>query len=239
LAIGGTATAAMLVSGEAVVKAAVPGSGAPAYLRRSPYAGLSSPDFALTRGTTRAALRLEGISDLQGAAGSDDAFSLAFSGPPNVEQGISTLRHPELGNFELFLAPVDRSDQRQTYEAVINRSMGVPRQPPGPQPQGDKPPEAPRVRRALLRRVSARRTNKGVSCTVVLDPASNVEQVVAWLMRRDRVLAASSHRVGARSRLTLRLRTHRRLRARRYAVVVIATDADGQMSAARVRVSKR
>jgi hypothetical protein len=46
------------------------------------------------------------------------AFSLFFDSPEEAirEQQIFTLRHPDLGEFDLFLVPVGP----QQYEAVIN-----------------------------------------------------------------------------------------------------------------------
>jgi hypothetical protein len=50
------------------------------------------------------------------------AFSLIFhsSDPERLEQQIFALEHPELGQFDLFLVPVARTENGIAYEAVIN-----------------------------------------------------------------------------------------------------------------------
>ena len=50
-----------------------------------------------------------------------EAFSLLFSGPsdPILPQAIHRLRHAELGEIELFMAPVV-SGQEQLYEVIFN-----------------------------------------------------------------------------------------------------------------------
>lgn len=249
LALSGAATAATLVPVDALTKAAAASSGgasgAPAYLRRSTYTGLRSPDFRLRRGAVSTRAKLEHVSNLQHveASAAEDAFSLGFSGPvsPVVEHGISTLSHPELGEFELFVAPVERPGAGQTYEAIVNRSVGVPRNPPeagSRRTAGDGAPRAGRQPRSVLRRLSTRRTPKGVVCNVALAPDAEVDQLVAWLMRRDRVLAATSRQHVRRDRLTFRLRTAHPLRGRRYDVVIVATEADGRMTSKRARVPR-
>ncbi len=48
-------------------------------------------------------------------------FSLVFRGPAELamEQGIQRLRHPELGELELFLVPIDRREDGTLFEAVF------------------------------------------------------------------------------------------------------------------------
>jgi hypothetical protein len=50
------------------------------------------------------------------------AFSLFFhgSGAERLEQQIFRLEHAELGELDLFLVPVGKTDDGFTYEAVIN-----------------------------------------------------------------------------------------------------------------------
>ena len=102
---------------------------APSHLLRSSYAGRVGQRFA----AGRAKLRLVSVSDVAGVAvqpalaGSEDAFALAFSGPLDgaLEAGTYTLRHAELGTFELFVVPVGRPRSDRRYEAVVDRSVGV------------------------------------------------------------------------------------------------------------------
>jgi hypothetical protein len=101
------------------------------HLVRSSYTGVARISFAVGSGE----LRLRSISDVAGAAldaslaGSDDAFVLTFSGPlgQQLESGTHTLRHPELGTFELFISPITRPSTDCLYEAVIDRSVRAPR----------------------------------------------------------------------------------------------------------------
>jgi hypothetical protein len=53
--------------------------------------------------------------------GARDPFSLTFTGPADITllQGIHPLRHPELGEVELFLTPVGQAAQDLAYEAVF------------------------------------------------------------------------------------------------------------------------
>jgi hypothetical protein len=50
------------------------------------------------------------------------AFSLFFdgAGQERLEQQIFALEHTELGQFALFLVPVEQTEDGFTYEAVIN-----------------------------------------------------------------------------------------------------------------------
>jgi hypothetical protein len=49
-------------------------------------------------------------------------FSLLFHGPADtpVRQQICGFRHPQLGEFELFIVPLGPDDQGMRYEAVIS-----------------------------------------------------------------------------------------------------------------------
>lgn len=246
LVAGGAATAAVLVPVEARASTG-PHTRTPSHLRRSSYASLRTPDFRLANGGASTVVRLDGVGDLSDArlAGSEDAFSLAFSGDPlaQVAETQSTLSHPELGSFELLVAPVGKPGARQDYEAIVNRSVGVPRDPP------DAPP-APGAGAASgssqedhrgpgLRQVRTRRTPKGVVCTLTLERGDGgAYTLAAWLMRRDRVVAVASRRHVRRDRVVLRLEPERRLRRGRYDVVVVATDADGGLTSRRTRLAR-
>jgi hypothetical protein len=108
---------------------------AASHLRRSSWSRLLGRRFAV--GTVE--LKLLSVTNVAGAAvnaslaGSDDAFVLSFSGPltPVLRAGTYTLQNPRLGRFELFVSPVGRPGKDQRYEAVIDRSVRVPKSPPG------------------------------------------------------------------------------------------------------------
>ena len=124
LRTGAAATAGMMLGVRPW--AAAPAAAASGHLVRSSYNSLAGQSFAV--GST--GRQLQSISDVAGAArdaslaGSEDAFVLTFSGPlaQPLESGIHTLRHPELGTFELFLSPIARPSTECCYEAVIDRS---------------------------------------------------------------------------------------------------------------------
>jgi Domain of unknown function (DUF6916) len=125
----GAAAAAATMLGLRPWAAAPAAAASGGHLVRSAYAGLVGRRFAVGS----AKLRLKSISDVAGAArdaslvGSEDAFVLTFSGPlaQPLESGTHTLRHPDLGTFELFISPVKRPSTDCLYEAVIDRSVGV------------------------------------------------------------------------------------------------------------------
>jgi hypothetical protein len=104
---------------------------APGHLLRSSYAGREGQHFV----AGSVDLRLVSVSDLAGASadrslrGSEDAFALVFSGPLDValEAGTHTVRHADLGRFELFVAPVERPRSDRRYEVVVDRSVRAPR----------------------------------------------------------------------------------------------------------------
>lgn len=52
-----------------------------------------------------------------------ERFSVVFRGPNEtfLEQGNRRFSHDQLGDFELFLVPVSRTDHGTDYEAVFNR----------------------------------------------------------------------------------------------------------------------
>ncbi|HEY4095925.1 MAG TPA: hypothetical protein VGM33_10460 [Baekduia sp.] len=132
LRTGATATAAVIVGVRPWDPAAAGAASAVATpLRRSDYAGLVGTDFAVADAPGAAMLRLAWVSDLARPAlrGSEDAFSLTFSGDTPLDSGIHGLTHPELGSFDLFVSPVETAE-RHRYEAVIDRSVVAPSSPP-------------------------------------------------------------------------------------------------------------
>jgi hypothetical protein len=54
-----------------------------------------------------------------------ETFSLLFWSRSDVKlpQGTYSLEHPALGEFALFIVPVDRANPGQLYEAVFNRIL--------------------------------------------------------------------------------------------------------------------
>ncbi|ADB51037.1 DUF6916 family protein [Conexibacter woesei] len=135
LQAGGAATLAACLGGAASSSSAAAAGGTtpPAYLRRATYAALDVPRELTAAGPGGPlTLSLDGVGDVLGAGtdaalrGSEDTFAVRFSGAPGdvvLEQGIHLLSHPQLGAFELFLAPVDLPAAGQQYEIVIDRSV--------------------------------------------------------------------------------------------------------------------
>jgi hypothetical protein len=126
LRTGAVATAAMML-GVRPWAAAPAAAASGRHLFRSSYTGLAARRFAVGS----AVLQLQSISDVAGAAldpslkDSDDAFVLTFSGSLEepLESATHTLRHPELGTFELFISPIMHPSTDCRYEAVIDRSV--------------------------------------------------------------------------------------------------------------------
>ena len=52
-----------------------------------------------------------------------EEFTIVFRGPGNafLEQGIRSLKHEQMGQFEIFLVPIRQDAQGFYYEAVFNR----------------------------------------------------------------------------------------------------------------------
>jgi hypothetical protein len=52
-----------------------------------------------------------------------EQFSIVFHGPVEVflEQGGRQFKHNEMGEFDLFLVPINRDENGYSYEAVFNR----------------------------------------------------------------------------------------------------------------------
>jgi hypothetical protein len=109
-------------------------TGTAAYLRRSSYAELVGKGFTIDGQS----FVLASVSDLAGArkdaslVGNDDAFVLELNGPPGaLTSGIHNFSQPELGDYALFGGPVGAvNGGLQSYEVVIDRSVGRPADPP-------------------------------------------------------------------------------------------------------------
>jgi hypothetical protein len=133
LVLGATASVAASIgipsaaSGSALVIG--PGTGGPAFLRRSTYTPLVGEAF--TAGGH--VLRLTAVGDVQGAQtkaslrGHQDAFWIEFEGPADaLDEDIHQLGHPLLGPFPMFLGPVGAvRGTAQTYGATVDRSVAV------------------------------------------------------------------------------------------------------------------
>lgn len=61
----------------------------------------------------------------KGVQGMQEQFSLLFRGPLEapLEQGLHPFEHVQLGQFELFIVPVARTDEGFEYEAIFNRLL--------------------------------------------------------------------------------------------------------------------
>jgi hypothetical protein len=245
LRAGGAVGAAAVVGTKPWAPAAASASGAPSPLLRSSYASLAGSQFAIDG----IGVKLVSVSDLPAAAtvkvlaGSEEAFALMFSGPlsPAIESGIHTFRHRRLGEFELFVAPVDIADDDQHYEVVVNsysgRKLPAPPKPPRREPR--KAPPAP-PKNPLLRRVAARRIKRGMLCKLSLSKTAHVKSVNVWLVRGKKTIATGSVKhVRGRHHLALRLRAGRRLRNGRYKLLIQTTERDGTVDIKRRRVTLR
>ena len=91
--------------------------------RFTPHVG---SDFQLAAVST--VCRLEDVGDIfasSGPAGDFGSFSLMFSAPAGspVESAIHTLKHPVLGEFDLFLSPIGPGDKQLYLEAICCRRV--------------------------------------------------------------------------------------------------------------------
>lgn len=103
-------------------------SGRLAHLRRSTFAPHVGSGFSVGRvGSQPLAVKLTEVSDVTGAAGQEDAFSLLFTAGRRsapLEAGIYRFEHPRIGRFSLFMSPVGRGVYARDYQAIINRIPG-------------------------------------------------------------------------------------------------------------------
>jgi hypothetical protein len=98
-----------------------PAGPAPRYLRLATYVPLVGTTFRISReGSSPLKVKLLSAKAL---AGKGESFSLIFRGSRHAElpQQISTLEHPLLGRFDLFVAPIGRGVKGQEFQAVVNR----------------------------------------------------------------------------------------------------------------------
>jgi hypothetical protein len=213
----------------------------PAYLRRASYAGHLGERFDVNWWGSSGSLTLIGVNDIGTAdlAGRDDAFSLVFSGDPSlvVGNGPLALGNRRLGGFELLVTAVGPRDAEPRFEAIVNRSVGANR-PKAPQPS--KPPASQELPHGhgqaarFVRSARARRTAHGVRFDVVLADGARAKQAHAWLLRRERVVAAFDWTPVREHRIVMRLR--RRLRPGSYVLVVGTGRSDGELARVPVRL---
>lgn len=106
------------------------GDGAPEFLRRSTFDPLVGSAFVLTAPNGQTiGVRLASVENPPGARRGpprEQAFSLLFRGErrAGAEQGSYRIAHPRLRPFELFVVPVGRGVHGQTYQAIVNRTLG-------------------------------------------------------------------------------------------------------------------
>lgn len=236
LATGGAAGAAAAFGGLKPFTARAADPAVPDYLGRSSYAALSTPLFAV--GATTA--KLEAISDIQGdnLAGSEDAFSLTFSAQAPIEPAIQSFSHPDLGDFEFFIAPVEGNGR---YEVVVNRSVNAPRHvphaanpgtsgPASPPRPGAKPPKgAPHVRPRHVKRVTARRLAHGFACDIALNHGAGVKSAAVWFARGGLVVATAEVKPVHGSRVVARVPARHRPHGGHYDVTVRTKDRHGHV----------
>ncbi len=258
LCVGASAGAAVALG----VRPWTASAAGPGYLARSAYTGLEGTSFTVETGAKPVVLKLESVSDVAGAAsrralvGSDDAFSLKFSGPLSapLDSGIHTIHHPSIGSFELFSSPVDAPEGDRNYEVVVDRSVGVaeaPRAPkppeepeleaearePEPQPKPESEPK-PKPAPALLRRASLKRAGRWARCELVLARSVDAERVRGRLVRKGKVVATAARAVTGQ-RAVLRFESAEKLAAGTYTLILTAFDADGKKTSERRRLTLR
>jgi len=233
IATGGAAGAAAAfgVRFPAIANAADPA--VPDYLGRSSYLALSTLDFSV--GSTTA--KLVAVTDLdQKLAGSEDAFSLAFSSAAAIEPAIQPFSHSDLGQFEFFISPIEG---KGLYEVVVNRSVNAPKHAPraaganatpgpaAPPKPGEKVPGAPRVKPGHVKRVTARRMGRGFACEVALESGAHVKSATVWITRGGVVVASAHVKHVHGQRIATRVPSTHRPRGGRYQVTVATKDRHG------------
>lgn len=97
---------------------------------RSTFAPLLGEEFQLGQSATLTLVEINNVTLLPGVDAArfhERSFSLVFRSSKETQEYLQPqsrsykLRHRRLGEFELFLTPVERSETWQFYEAVFNR----------------------------------------------------------------------------------------------------------------------
>ena len=85
------------------------------------FAAAVGDAFDVGPGEAPIALTLTEAENGSSAGGSPTTFSLLFrsDGGASLAQGTHRVRHPVLGDFDLFLVPVMLGDGRLAYQAVF------------------------------------------------------------------------------------------------------------------------
>jgi uncharacterized protein DUF6916 len=93
------------------------------YLRRASWL----PLVEATLDVDDATLRVADVADLPQLPGRDDGFRLELIGAANaVPSSIQRFHHATLGNFEMFVSPVEAVvGGAQLYQVVVDRSVGA------------------------------------------------------------------------------------------------------------------
>jgi hypothetical protein len=215
----------------------------PSYLLRSSYLSLSTQSFgASLRGAT-SDLTLQAVGDLPAAAhadkalaGSEDAFALSFTSSSALAPQIHTFSHPDLGVFDLFIAPVENQGR---YEVVVNRSVNAPKHyPPAPRsndgpaapPKQDAPhpPGAPKPHKPLVHRLRARRAGRAVVADMTFEHRADLKWAVVWLSRRGVVVGTATKKHLRGKHAALKIPFRKRLRGGRYELTVGTMDRHGR-----------
>jgi hypothetical protein len=233
LATGGVAGAAAVTGFRPWAAEAAPAADTPSYLLRSSYAALSTKSFASSYLGRTSDLTLNAVADLPGLKGNEDAFALEFSAKAPIAPGTHTFSHPDLGVFDLFIAPVERQGG---YEVVVNRSVGAPKHVPKPPranpgpvaPPKEPPKPAAHARKPRVRRIAARRTARGVVAELDFNGSVDLKSVTAWLFRGSRVVASASVRRVHGKRKSFKLPMRKRPRGGRYELIVATKDRAGR-----------
>ena len=242
LATGGLAGAAMAVGFKPWAPAsAQAATDTPSYLIRSSYRALSTQSFGTSLRGSTADLTLLSVEDLSAAAsdkslaGSEDAFALSFSSSAPVTAEIHTFSHPDLGVFDLFIAPVENKGR---YEVVVNRSVNAPKHyPPAPRsdsgpvapPKPDAPPPkgAPKPKKPLIHRVRSRRAGRAVVADITFEHRADLRWAVVWLSRRGVVVGSATAKRVHGKHAALRIPFRKRLRGGHYELTVGTMDHHG------------
>jgi hypothetical protein len=217
-------------------------SDTPSYLLRSSYLSLSTQSFGTSLRGQTSDLTLLSVDDLQAAAadkslaGSEDAFSLSFAANSALTPEIHTFSHPDLGVFDLFVAPVENQGR---YEVVVNRSVNAPKHYPSPprsqtgpvstpKPDAKPPPGAPKLPKPLMRRLRARRAGRAVVVDVAFEHPADLKWAVVWLSRKNVVVGTATAKHVHGKHAALKIAFRKRLRGGRYELTVGAMDRRGR-----------
>jgi hypothetical protein len=217
----------------------------PSYLIRSSYQALSTQSFGTSLRGATADLTLLSVDDLAAAAaadkslaGSEDAFSLSFASGSPLTPEIHTFSHPDLGVFDLFVAPVENQGH---YEVVVNRSVNAPKhypKPPStpatsgpaapPKPDAPQPPGVPKPKKPLIHRLRARRAGRAIVADITFEHRADLRWAVVWLSRRGVVVGSATAKRVHGKHASLRIPFGKRLRGGRYELTVGTMDRHGR-----------